>query len=93
MNLTDLERELDAACGGKSLDEMKGRGMKLDIEAELKHCCPHANSPRIKAVAFEALSRLKKIGELASLFPEPMCNPDACETIKEILRLCGVNHE
>ncbi len=88
MNLTDLERQLDAACGGKSLDEMKGQCMKLDLEGELEVARANADLRRESAVAFEVLTRLKRIRELTKAHIGPMAVSSA--TIAEILRLCGV---
>ncbi len=82
MNLTDLERELDAACGGNSLPRCKFQG----------------NWPEPCAVCIvcqNAHDRLKRIGELVSnLDLGRSYSPNSIDSkLDEILRLCGVNHE
>ncbi len=64
--------------------------MKLDIEAELKRmadCQCHQCEVRR-----EALTRLKRIGELAKIVDDQTFG-EPPQYLKEILRLCGVNHE
>ncbi len=71
--------------------------MKLDIKAELKYLDSLNDGnlyERGDRAAFEALTRLKRIGELASA--AEYVDGNAGFTMKEyaeILRLCGVNHE